>query len=322
MCVSIHFTFVRSSTGKRIDPRAAHPYTYSDCLLIWRTRKYENKATSIPTLVSTRVATHKRWGSCPRKVLLPQPRGFNLKVQLVEESKKDTVLCRQFFKCCQETMPTGVSGNVAQTSVVAWSSSSSSFLIATCFDILGPVLNPNTFRSVCVYTVITNGFSSFHCSCTILKSRGQRYPCHFLCQRSWVTCGKDIDQGRLIYVPAIVSTVDFLFLFMSCALFLRSGTCVRWNSTARQLRKSGEDYDILHTFDWPLPHSVSWVFDLNWSHRRLVSTNQKVMSGHFPVFRVEYESPKPYALRVHFKRHMTESRFYTVKSNRSSHKAK
>ena len=75
---------------------------------------------------------------------------------------------------------------------------------------------------VCVYTVITNGFSSFHCSCTILKSRGQRYPCHFLCQRSWVTCGKDIDQGRLIYVPAIVSTVDFLFLFMSCALFLRS----------------------------------------------------------------------------------------------------
>ena len=81
-------------------------------------------------------------------------------------------------------------------------------------------------------------------------------------------------------------------------------------------------YDILHTFYWPLPHSVSGVFDLNWSHPRLVSTNQKVMSGHFPVFRVEYESPKPYALRVHFKRHMTESRFYTVKSNRSSHKAK
>ena len=175
---------------------------------------------------------------------------------------------------------------------------------------------------VCVYTVITNGFSSFHCSCTILKSRGQRYPCHFLCQRSWVTCGKDIDQGRLIYVPAIVSTVDFLFLFMSCALFLRSRTCVRWNSTARQLRKSGEDYDIIHTFYLPLPHSVSWVFDLTWSHRRLVSTNQKVMSGHFPVFRVEYESPKPYALRVHLKRHMTKSRFYTVKSNRSSHKAK
>ena len=177
-------------------------------------------------------------------------------------------------------------------------------------------------QNVCVYTVITNGFSSFHCSCTILKSRGQRYPCHFLCQRSWVTCGKDIDQGRLIYVPAIVSTVDFLFLFMSCALFLRSWICVRWNSIARQLKKSGEDYDILHTFYWPLPHSVSWVFDLTWSHRRLVSTNQKVMSGHFPVFRVEYESPKPYALRVHFKRHMTESRFYTVKSNRSSHKAK
>ena len=109
---------------------------------------------------------------------------------------------------------------------------------------------------VCVYTVITNGFSSVYCACTILKSRGQRYPCHFLCQRSWVTCGKDIDQGRLIYVPAIVSTVDFLFLFMSCALFLRSRIWVRWNSTARQLRKSGEDYDIVHTFYLPLPHSV------------------------------------------------------------------
>ena len=84
------------------------------------------------------------------------------------------------------------------------------------------VVLPHFGANVCVYTVITNGFSSFHCSCTILKSRGQRYPCHFLCQRSWVTCGKDIDQGRLIYVPAIVSTVDFLFLFMSCALFLRS----------------------------------------------------------------------------------------------------
>ena len=84
-----------------------------------------------------------------------------------------------------------------------------------------------TVPSMCVYTVITNGFSSCHRSCTIQKSRGQRYPCHFLCQRSWVTCGKDIDQGRLIYVPAIVSTVDFLFLFMSCALFRRSRICVR-----------------------------------------------------------------------------------------------
>ena len=107
-----------------------------------------------------------------------------------------------------------------------------------------------------MYTVITNGFSSCHRSCTIQNSRGQRYLCHFLCQRSWVTCGKDIDQGRLIYVPALVSTVDFLFLFMSCALFLRSRICVRWNSTARQLRKSGEDYDIIHTFYWQLPHSV------------------------------------------------------------------
>ena len=59
---------------------------------------------------------------------------------------------------------------------------------------------------MCVYTVITNGFSSVYCACTIIKRRGQRCPCHFLCQRSWVTCGKDIGQGRLIYVPAIVST--------------------------------------------------------------------------------------------------------------------
>ena len=29
---------------------------------------------------------------------------------------------------------------------------------------------------VCVYTVITNGFSSVYCACTIIKSRGQRYP--------------------------------------------------------------------------------------------------------------------------------------------------
>ena len=36
------------------------------------------------------------------------------------------------------------------------------------------------------------------------ESRGQRFPCHFLCQRSWMTCGKDINQGRLIYVPAFV----------------------------------------------------------------------------------------------------------------------
>ena len=35
-----------------------------------------------------------------------------------------------------------------------------------------------------------------------------------------MTCGKDIDQGRLIYVPAMVKTVDLLFLFMSCALFI------------------------------------------------------------------------------------------------------
>ena len=93
----------------------------------------KNKTTLIPTVVSTRLATHKRWGSCPRKVLLPQATRCNLKVQPVEESENDTVLCRKFFKCCQEAMPTGVSGNVAQTSVVASSFSSSCLLIAA-FD--------------------------------------------------------------------------------------------------------------------------------------------------------------------------------------------
>ena len=128
-----------------------------------------------------------------------------------------------------------------------------------------------------MYTVITNGFSSVYCACTILKSRGQRYPCHFLCQRSWVTCGKDIDQGHLIYVPAIVSTVDFLFLFMSCALFLRSRICARCNSTARQLRKSGDDYDIIHTFYWPLPHSVCCICI---GRNTMTSGNKWETSGH------------------------------------------
>lgn len=197
MCASIHFTFVRSSTGKRIDPRAAHPYTYSDCLLIRRTRKYENKATSIPTLVSTRVATHKRWGSCPRKVLLPQPRGFNLKVQLVEESKKDTVLCRQFFKCCQETMPTGVSGNVAQTSVVAWSSSSSSFLIATCFDILGPVLKPNTFRNMCVFvSKISNSPAFFPNGAEWLQGISGPYSWQWPYSRPCGACTREITWDK------------------------------------------------------------------------------------------------------------------------------
>ena len=88
-------------------------------------------------------------------------------------------------------------------------------------DITSPLPTPH-FSHLPEVHIKLRYIKAFHCSCTILKSRGQRYPCHFLCQRSWVTCGKDIDQGRLIYVPAIVPTVDFLFLFMSCALFLRS----------------------------------------------------------------------------------------------------
>ena len=31
---------------------------------------------------------------------------------------------------------------------------------------------------------------------------GQRCPCHCLRQRNWLACGKDIDQGRLIYKRA------------------------------------------------------------------------------------------------------------------------
>ena len=68
------------------------------------------------------------------------------------------------------------------------------------------------------------------------------------------------------------------------------------------------------------------LLDLTWSHHRLVTTNLQVMCGHFPVFRVEICSPKPFAPRVQFKHNSsvmsTKSRFYSVKSNRSSHKAK
>ena len=85
----------------------------------------------------------------------------------------------------------------------------------------------NTFFAVCPISgplcVCVYRYSkrfSFDESIMFRWSRGQRCPCHFLCQRSWVTCGKDIDQGRLIYVPAMVKTVDLLFLFMSCALFI------------------------------------------------------------------------------------------------------
>ena len=62
---------------------------------------------------------------------------------------------------------------------------------------------------------------------------------------------------------------------------------------------------------------------MTWSHRRLVPTNLKVMSGHFPVFRMENWSPKPYAPSVHFKRHVDKVKNFTQQNlNRSSHKAK
>ena len=74
--------------------------------------------------------------------------------------------------------------------------------------------------SVCLYVCMcVCVYHLYRCKTSIYR-RGQRCPCHFLCQRSWVTCGKDIVQGRLIYVPAMVKTVDLLFLFMSCALFI------------------------------------------------------------------------------------------------------
>ena len=115
------------------------------------------------------------------------------------------------------------------------------------------VFLPHFGANVCVHTVITNGFSSFHCSCTILKSRGQRYPCHFLCQRSWVTCGKDIDQGRLIYVPAMVFNCWLSVpVYELCVVSFHSWLDIRWHHTARQLRKSGEDYAIIYTLYWSI----------------------------------------------------------------------
>ena len=56
-------------------------------------------------------------------------------------------------------------------------------------------------------------------------------------------------------------------------------------------------------------YSVSWVLDLTWSHRRLVSTNLESERGPLWFKRPHslMEHPlmtlKPYALRVLFKRH-------------------
>ena len=51
---------------------------------------------------------------------------------------------------------------------------------------------------------MTNGFSSVHCACTILKKQGAEVPMSLPLPTKLGTCGKDIDQGRLIYVPAMV----------------------------------------------------------------------------------------------------------------------
>ena len=93
-----------------------------------------------------------------------------------------------------------------------------SFLVFFLFPFFSPPFIISIYIYVCVYRYSKR--FSFDESIMFRWSRGQRCPCHFLCQRSWVTCGKDIDQGRLIYVPAMVKTVDLLFLFMSCALFI------------------------------------------------------------------------------------------------------
>jgi hypothetical protein len=72
-------------------------------------------------------------------------------------------------------------------------------------------LNLNAFSTkllcVCGVTACIRGFFDFLWNCDYLiafqNSRGQRCQCLVLCQQSWVTCGKNIDQGRLIYVPAV-----------------------------------------------------------------------------------------------------------------------
>ena len=63
------------------------------------------------------------------------------------------------------------------------------------------LLLPLVFRmSICLFFLVLAEKVLFILQYNL--SRGQRCPCHFLCQRSWMTCGKDINQGRLIYVPA------------------------------------------------------------------------------------------------------------------------
>ncbi len=141
--------------------------------------------------------------------------------------------------------------------------------------------------SVCV---ITNGFSSVYCACTILKSRGQRCPCHFLCQRSWVTCGKDIGQGRLIYVPAIVSTCFncwlSVFVYELCVVSSIANPCplkIYCQATQEIRRRLWHHSHFLLTITpqcvlgvWPDLVAPSVGFDQSKSHERAFS---RIQSG-------------------------------------------
>ena len=65
---------------------------------------------------------------------------------------------------------------------------------------------------------------------------------------------------------------------MSCALFLRSRFRVRWETTVRQLRKAGEDYDIIHTFHSPLPHSACVCVCVSWCLSACLSVHPMFVS--------------------------------------------
>ena len=57
-----------------------------------------------------------------------------------------------------------------------------------------PTKQPRVCVCVCVGShPVSKGYLILTSLIAFQKSRGQRCPCHFLCQRSWVTCGKDID---------------------------------------------------------------------------------------------------------------------------------
>ena len=110
------------------------------------------------------------------------------------------------------------------------------------------------------------------------KSRGQRCPCHFLCQRRWVTCGKDMNQGRLIYVPA-----NGYLLFRKAVLGLHFNLRLGFSAMARGSAKNPNH--VFSISDLVTRRKVFLEFhfqmSLNWQERQ---TNPVGQSGLHTMF--------------------------------------